>query len=93
MVTVNTSNVVNLNFSLAALPDLSITGWRTTPATNEFNLSGYTKVPGRVVVWATTSLAPPTIWVAVQTNDVPGGMFSFTVPGGNSQAFYRLMAR
>ena len=93
MVTMNTSNVVNLNFSLAALPDLSITGLRATPATNEFILSGYTKVPERVVVWATTSLAPPTIWVTVQTNDVPGGMFSFTVPGGNSQAFYRLMAR
>jgi len=90
VVTINSSNVANFNFSLATPPDLTITGFKANPASVGFILSGYTDVAGRVVVWATTSLAPPTIWVTVQTNEVPGGGFSLTVPGKASQAFYRI---
>ncbi len=91
MVAMNSSNVVNLNFSLAPPPDPSITSFRANPATKGFILSGYTGAAGTIVLWATASLAPPITWVAIQTNGVPGGGFSFTVPGTNSQAFYRFM--
>jgi hypothetical protein len=93
MVTMNSSNVANFNFSLAAPPNPSITGFTTDPATGGFILSGNTDIAGNVVVWATTSLAPPIDWIAIQTNEVPSGGFSFTVPGTNSQAFYRLMGQ
>ena len=91
MVTMNSSNVVNFDFTLGTPPNPSITGFSKDPATGGFILSGNTDVAGTVVVWATTSLAPPVVWVTIQTNEVPGGGFSFTVPGANAQAFYRFM--
>jgi hypothetical protein len=91
MVTMHSSNVANFDFRLAAPRNPALTGFKANPAGTGFILSGNTDVAGKVVVWATTSLAPPIIWVTIQTNEVPAGGFSITVPGTNSQAFYRLM--
>jgi hypothetical protein len=85
--------VVVRDLGVAAPPNPTITGFTTDPASGGFILSGNTDIAGNVVVWATTSLAPPIGWIVIQTNEVPGGGFSFTVPGTNSQAFYRLMGQ
>jgi hypothetical protein len=78
---------------IPASPHPTITGFTKDPATEGFTLSGSTDIAGNVVVWATTSLAPPIDWIAIQTNAVPGGGFSFSAPGTNSQAFYRIMGQ
>jgi hypothetical protein len=89
----DSAEFVNYHIRVAAPPNPSITGFTTDPATGGFTLSGNADIAGNVVVWATTSLAPPIDWIAIQTNEVPTGGFSFTVPGTNSQAFYRLMGQ
>jgi hypothetical protein len=89
----DSAEFVNYHIRVAAPPNPSITGFTTDPATGGFILSGIADIAGNVVVWATTSLAPPIDWIAIQTNEVPTGGFSFTVPGTNSQAFYRLMGQ
>ena len=89
----DSTQFLNYHTPVAAPPDPIITAFRTDPATGAFILGGNTDVAGSVVVWATTSLAPPIAWIAIQTNEVLGGGFSFTVRGTNSQGFYRLMGR
>ncbi len=81
------------DLGVPASPSPTITGFTKDPATEGFTLSGSTDIAGNVVVWAATSLAPPIDWIAIQTNAVPGGAFSFTAPGTNSQAFYKLMGQ
>lgn len=74
-------------------PMPTIAGFATGPGANEFTVQLSTDIAGNVITLMTTNLgASPILWAPIQTNAVPGGVFSFTIPKGtNAAAFYRLM--
>lgn len=77
-----------------AVPELVVTGF-TRSGSGAFSISGNTEVSGSLVTEKTTSLAPPPVsWTPIQTNVVPAGPFSFTIPFvTNICAFFRLLLR
>ena len=63
----------------------------TGPGPGGFTLQGSTAYAGNLVTWKATNLSPPD-WTPVQTNAVPIGTFSITIPlGTDPKAFYQLM--
>ncbi|MCX6928418.1 MAG: autotransporter-associated beta strand repeat-containing protein [Verrucomicrobia bacterium] len=63
----------------------------TGPGPAGFTLQGSTAYAGNLVTWKATNLSPPN-WTPVQTNTVPIGTFSITIPlGADPKAFYQLM--
>jgi hypothetical protein len=65
----------------------------TGPGTGGFTLHGSTANAGNLVTEKTTSLSPSN-WTPIQTNPVPIGPFSITIPqGADPRAFYRLMSQ
>jgi uncharacterized repeat protein (TIGR02543 family) len=63
----------------------------TGPGPAGFTLQGSTAYAGDLVTMKATSLSPSN-WTPVQTNAVPIGSFSITLPqGADPHAFYRLM--
>ena len=63
----------------------------TGPGAGGFTLQGSTAYAGDLVTMKATSLSPPN-WTPIQTNAVPIGSFSITIPqGADPHAFYRLM--
>jgi autotransporter-associated beta strand protein len=65
----------------------------TGPGTGGFTLSGSTAFAGHLVTLKATSLSTP-VWTPIQTNAVPVGTFSITIPqGADPQAFYMLMGQ
>lgn len=72
------------------VPTVTLTNFMAGSLDAQFTLSGTTDIAGNVVTEKTTSLAPAD-WVPYQTNPVPGGPFSFTIPQpADSAAFFRL---
>ena len=75
-------------------PVPTITGITASPGTGGFTIHGSADIAGNLVTEKTTSLATPVTWVPIQTNAVPGGAFSFTIPQGTDpQGFFRLMGQ
>ena len=68
-------------------PQPSIAGF-TGPLDGNFTVQGTTDIPGSVVTQRATNLAAPVTWDNLQTNAVPGGVFSFPVPQGTGTAGY-----
>ena len=65
----------------------------TGPGAGGFTIQGSTAYAGDLVTMKATNLSPPN-WTPIQTNAVPIGSFSITLPqGADSQAFYRLMSQ
>jgi hypothetical protein len=63
----------------------------TSPVAGNFSLSGTVGRAATLVVEGTSSLTPPVVWHALQTNNVPAGPFNLTVPQRSGAAgFYRL---
>lgn len=60
----------------------------TGPSSGTFTLSGTTEAATRLVTEGTPSLVAPVVWRPLQTNNVPGGPFSFAVPQGPDAAAY-----
>jgi hypothetical protein len=70
-------------------PQIEIFG----PAAGMVTISGSSAAPGAVVIEATTNLAAPITWEAVQTNTVAAGPFTFTIPqNGGNNAYFRVRA-
>ena len=81
-------DTVAINFVGAPPTVTGITG----PVAGQFTIHGSTGIAGNVVTMMTTNLAPIVVWTPIQTNAVPGGTFSISVPQGTApHAFYRLM--
>jgi hypothetical protein len=58
-----------------------------------FTISGSADRSGKVVLWQSTNLAAPD-WLAIQTNAVAAGPFSFTVSqGSGSMALFRIQGQ
>ena len=63
----------------------------TGAGTAGFTIQGSTAYAGNLVTLKATNLSPPN-WTPIQTNAVPIGTFSITIPLGlDPHAFYRLM--
>ena len=63
----------------------------TGPGAGGFTIQGSTAYAGDLVTMKATNLSPPN-WTPIQTNAVPIGSFSITIPqGADPHAFYRLM--
>lgn len=63
----------------------------TGPTAGQFTITVTGPDSGRVVTEWASSLALPISWKALQTNAVPGGPLSFTIPQpGSPQAYFRL---
>src|SRR5664280_2271323 len=72
-------------------PTATLTNFTRGPLAGQFTVNGSTDIAGNLVTEKTTSLAHAN-WQPYQTNLVPGGGFSFTIPlGTDPQAFFRLM--
>ncbi|MBI4325721.1 MAG: Ig-like domain-containing protein [Chloroflexi bacterium] len=69
--------------------DLSIIAVDAGPGAGQLTLRGYTESAGNIVTERATSLATPIVWTPIQTNAVPGGNYSFTVPTAGAAAYYR----
>jgi fibronectin-binding autotransporter adhesin len=89
----NTATLTVTATATQPVPTPTITGF-TGPVAGAFTIRGSTDIAGALVTKKTTSLAAPIGWQSIQTNAVPGGPFSFTVPqGADTRAFYRLMGQ
>ncbi len=74
--------------------DLSIIAISIGPGAGQLTVRGYTESAGNVVTERAISLTSPIVWTPVQTNAVPGGNYSFTVPkGGGAAAYFRTVAQ
>ena len=90
---VNGVQVVDVGPVVVASPIPTITGI-TGPVVGVFTINGSTDIAGNVVTLTTPSLSAPVTWTPLQTNAVPGGVFSFPVPqGAYPNQFYRLMGQ
>jgi hypothetical protein len=77
-----------------SVPNLEFTGIAPSGGGSSFTFTGTTEAPGNLVTERAASLAPPVVWVPIQTNAAPAGPFSISVPWGtNTCAFFRLMLR
>jgi CheY-like chemotaxis protein len=75
------------------VPTATLTNFTRGPLAGQFTVNGSTDIAGNLVTEKTTSLAHAN-WQPYQTNLVPGGGFSFTIPRGTDpQAFFRLMGQ
>ena len=59
-----------------------------------FIIQGTTDVAGSLVTEKATNLVTPIYWEKIQTNAVPGGAYSITIPqGADPRAYYRVMSQ
>jgi hypothetical protein len=90
---ISTTHVIGLGgdgvLNAIQVRDLSINAINAGPGSGQMTLRGYTDGAASVVTERTTSLALPITWAPIQTNAVPGGNYSFTVPTSGTTAFYR----
>ncbi len=90
---VNGFQLVDIGPVAAPAPIPTLTGM-TGPVVGVFTINGSTDIAGNVVTLTTPSLSAPVTWTPLQTNAVPGGAFSFTVPqGAGPTKFYRLLGQ
>ena len=65
----------------------------TGPVAGQFTVKGTAAAAGKLVTERATRLTPPVAWEAVQTNTIPAGAFSFTIPQApHPAAFFRVRA-
>jgi hypothetical protein len=60
----------------------------TGPVGGGFTVGGTIDAAATLITERATSLTPPMVWEAVQTNSVASGVFSFVIPQGASPAAY-----
>lgn len=86
-----TSAVVNVTVALPnPTPTPTLISLTASPSAGQLTVTGSTDISGSLVTEKTASLAPVD-WQPGQTNSVPGGPFSLTIPmGAEPQAFFRL---
>jgi len=90
----NAYTIDDVSFAAATIPVPipTLSGITVGPEAGQFTVQLSTDSAGNVVTVMTPSLTPPIVWTPVQTNAVPGGAVSITLPQGTGQAaFFKLM--